>query len=94
MTAPRHRTLGRFSKEQKETLRRSELMDELSDRGPCPTPRKVAYPSRKHAKLALKHAKGDGGAKKTCRPYLCPCGRWHNGNTPSVQELQRIRENR
>ena len=81
---PGHRKLGKYGSESRAALRFSDLMDTLPEKGPCPTPHKVSYPSRKVAKQGAKAAKGAGNVTGKIRPYLCPCGRWHTGHLPKV----------
>lgn len=70
----------------------------LRDKSTCPTPHKVSYPTKHHAKVALRRAlpanvasnreyaktqAAEARPPSLPRPYRCRCGRWHTGHLPT-----------
>lgn len=59
----------------------------------CPTPQKVAHPTRQQADRALGRAWRQGrNAHLPCRAYHCPCGMWHLTSKPYQTYQERHRE--
>lgn len=45
----------------------------------CPTPRKMAYPTRELAQRHVSSLYSKEGRTAMVRPYKCVCGAWHVG---------------
>ena len=77
------RLRGRYKRMVAYTAEKERELDLRPLEKPCPTPHKVSYPARKHAKevLRLKKVKF-AQTGEIPKPYLCVCGCWHLGKPP------------
>lgn len=62
----------------------------MSQRPTCPTPDKRGYYTRKDAGRHLRSVRRRWGSiAKGERTYLCACGRWHVGSSPTKQRSRK-----